>query len=1483
MASVNINEVPPLFPDRPQISIAPTGSAPAPEGGDAQTNGFCGAEARVSTQICNSLHPAVAFDGSGNANVVWHDSRDGNFEVYTKLIGSRLDQSQIKLNQGLAFDPATGKAYNLSCSAFSGGSSEGVSNVLITQSGGRLDVNTASRTMVLTAGTGSIDFQTAGVLAGSGVSIINGLNAGKRFFVSRLLAPTVAELNFIDRAQADTGFVYSISKAGTSLNSDEVRLTCGRSSSLFPDVIADSSGRFHVVYQNNRDGHFELYYVQMYPKSVGKAKCTGANQPVSASNFGPVPPGTEGSATITSRPINPATGKPNPAAQGTTVSFSTTGSSNAFFSFGNKLLPDPIPAIDGPIPDRKGQHRLFKDFVTGSGEYTGVSKAADRATWAAQALAAGITVLPDYVAPVSHPIAAEGDFGTKFSFKDVAFLSQTPPDKSVEITQISLPLRPKCLPSMPATVGEPDFADLVSAPKKPVPPGFQDPVDLSTILSSPLASIDDSTPARFTVEGDSSGTVFTNILTDNGRGQLSRFVFNCSSDHKPKEPPRFILGQRRCGTELCALQVNSKDGPPTPPPNAQYKITLQVWQGPDYRFLADQDESARIENCTKIFEKEFFFDPSDSIVSFNLKRGELKVDDGRMLFFVPIPGEGVEFFIEGVGGGHAVWSTDEDGAFAQYYVPFTVQPNAGLTVPVYYEGFLHDATSTVVIGPTANPPNQTDDGGSSQNNLSPFAIDLGLIGFTPAEIGDVFESSTPAPTSSGIGFIVHLPDGVLRNDANATRKLSRIHLGVTSAGNKISITRVKNSSTNPSYEIPDESAVIYTETFQNAGSQREFLTNVDVPETFAVLIQAAGGETKANVYNSATIPADIAATMSTYDISPIQNRTGNEWLPIETDIIKSALFFDRDISTNAGGGVVGGNAGGAVGGPAGGGGAGDISSIIADIPIKLTKGNGDSVHPRFGIDSQDNIWVVFHSNRTGTNEVYAGRYICGKWTTSALGGTDIKLTNAAANGKSASFPNVAIDDIGDAHVVWQSDDTEDGESDIYYAKTSGGQKTFSAPTRISASPGEALMPDIAISSGSAGSSTSSCAGSSAGTAGGSGRITVVWHDSRFGNQEIVSAFKESGEWQGSGQGSTDTRITQAAGESLFPRIAADHHGNLRVVYHDRRRGRDNPWIFMSTFIAADGKWDSTAQGGSDLPITPNGTDDSLHPDIAIDPVDGVFVVWHDGRFKKEGPNQQEEIMCSYCPRSDSAVKYCGPICTNIEAFISTQVDIIDCVQGKPIDVTNVPEVCISILSPGATFFRISEDGGDYSEWIPFTPGAMMDTTIMPWVLGPGSGKKNLCIQVQDATTVGFPVCKDIILQAGVPAFKIEFFKDVDLTMPLDMFNNHPVAPAGDIFIKLTSSASLLTAPTFDVISRGVRLAFNQQTTALSGASGFSDSAGAGSFAGALTSTAEGTGFSAFGSTTFKGRFTVRRDDGFLHADGLARIIPHGKSARGEVF
>lgn len=663
------------------------------------TQRFCGTEERVSTHTCNSLHPATAIDTFGNIGVSWHDTRDGTHEIYFRALASKISPQEAlealaaqgsELKRVIDLDcffpdtsglgPEDLASYNASQRCTTGGDRSGL---LVRSENGRLDVNVASRSMTLSVEDQAINFVQAGVQPGSLLRIETGSNANLQVVVTQALGPNVLAAGFVDGAVTDSGFVFAIEQNPTvSLTSCETRLTCSEFTSTFPDVVVDSDGRFHILYQSNDTGENQLYYIQLAPSNIGIKDACGDSPPINKEwGFGQVPVGTPGSVTFA-----------DPDDETVQVAFRGTGQTGRFFSFGNRFLPTPVPNKAIFTKDRTGIHKLFRDFATGAGRWTGTSLAEDREAWNQQIALLGSDLSPDVVFGSDHPVAEAGDFGTRFLFENVAFVSQTPPDAGILLRTVSLPIRPKCTPRGPSGLASLREQDLVQAPKAPLPPSFQDPVDISQILNSPNVQIDSDTPGRFTIEGDAGGTIFTNVIQQDARGQLSRLVFRKDAE---KDDVKFILGQQMCGDFNCGV-ISSLDATETPP-SVQYKLKLQVWKGSDYRFDPSQILSAQM-SASLLFEKEFRFDQGEEMATFVFEPGELVLPQGQYVFFVPIAGDDTEFSVEAVGGGNAVWTTDSAGLFENYSaVPFTLKPYSGLNASVYYDGILVEGQASSIV------------------------------------------------------------------------------------------------------------------------------------------------------------------------------------------------------------------------------------------------------------------------------------------------------------------------------------------------------------------------------------------------------------------------------------------------------------------------------------------------------------------------------------------------------------------------------------------------------------------------------------------------------------------------------------------------------------------------------------------------------------------------------------------------------------------
>lgn len=1405
----------------------------------------CGREAQQTMGSSNSTYPSISFDPSGNLGMAWIDTRDGVQAIYFQIVGGQMPCQNTSISSGAVIDPATGNLVNPGscpptgnmCLGMSGSGSSGTSGTSgtaltkctdISSGNGTLTVTNSTKNVMLTVPAGTVNFVSIGIRTGATVRILSGNNKNLSFIVNGISSETALSLEYVAGVVSDAGFVYSVTNPSiVPVVLSETRITCGAAASIFPDIVSDKDGRHHIVYQNNATGNFELYYIQIFPTSVGEKKNTGgtgtgdvstatvilnnnhaanfvvdtANKTATMTdlngiNFSDSMATSLGSVLVGDWVVLPVTSPGNTSsaqigfpvvlvngavlvisiigedgneydnlasssyeikrslsvASATEVSVSSfpavasgtpgsitigggtfmpTGSDGTIISYGTRDF-SVTPLSNGPILGREGEHLVFRDFYSpgAQGQWVGVSKATDRAAWQEQETLEGRADTPFFIVSAGNPIADVGDFGSALGgMTDVAFVVQSPPDMTVNVSSIILPIKPKCLPAWAAGSGQSVAQNLVPAPKRPLPPTFTDPVDLSGIMTSPLVTADSLSPSRYAIEGDSSGTVFTNLLVDDGRGNLSRLVFNCTQTQSAK--PLFILGQRRCGEEYCALIPSSSVNAVPEKPN--YSIRLQVWEGADYRADPDILVSGQVAATKLLLDREFVFGPGDDMSTFNFGNGELQFSEGKMIFIVPHAETHTELYIDGIGNGNDVWTASSSiGVFTNYGSPFTLPPVTGLKAPAYYEGTLSSLMTN-----------------SDITNNATFSS----TGSASLTAGGIL---TPIGTA---------PSATLCIVGNAVKILSG----------------------------PNTGKVYYIGSLPYATG-----TPPLPPNAFAMFLVN---------YDKSTVETvgDPSCTYALLD-------------PPLTTSTSLALTTSGQASSQA---------------------TTSSCSYMSTQPLRLTQSKGNSTHPRLAKTKDDDIWLAFMSDRTGTSEIYAAKYSgkYGQWSTSSTGGSEIKISSSGAKAAYSAFPGITCDSSGDAHIVWHSNETEDTLPDIFYTKSIANGSKFLSPERLSASPGTAMMPDIVSFSDSK-----------------DNYQMATWHDNRFGNYEIMTAWRSNGLWESSASGAADTRVTQSKGNSLFPRIAADSLGNIRIVFQTDRRPPLTS-ICMAIYSAVSGQWLSSGQGSEDSLISEAGTALSFAPDIDIDLMGGYYTAWHDSR------NCKMQIFCSYCPNfiPVAATKPTARIveATSMYGYIATALALND-KGGNPLDVSTSASIILKVTAPGATFVRYSarassplaSDGEDgWSTWIPFVHGADLDSMNLSYSLPPGNGTKRVYVQVQDAATLGHPIWQDIILQKPIIKYRIELFKDEALSVPMPLYNGHAVASLGETFVRFTFSEPLASTPTFDVVGRGLRLIRIKPTVVQ-----------------------EATGVQA--NSVFFGRFQIRRDDGVFNVDGPAKIIPY---------
>jgi hypothetical protein len=185
----------------------------------------------------------------------------------------------------------------------------------------------------------------------------------------------------------------------------------------------------------------------------------------------------------------------------------------------------------------------------------------------------------------------------------------------------------------------------------------------------------------------------------------------------------------------------------------------------------------------------------------------------------------------------------------------------------------------------------------------------------------------------------------------------------------------------------------------------------------------------------------------------------------------------------------------------------------------------------------------------------------------------VSFQNVSNNPGASLFPALAVVQ-NRVHIVW--DDDTSGNSEILYAQSTDGGKSFSSPRKLSNNSGKSRNATIAASGN---------------------RVYVFWDDDTPGNAEIFYTVSQDG-----GQTfSAPLNLSQNTGRSILPKIALSSQGILHVVWQDDTPGNREILYAQS----ADGSRTFTPARN----ISQN-AGRSLSPVIAVANAN-VYIAWDD--------------------------------------------------------------------------------------------------------------------------------------------------------------------------------------------------------------------------------------------------------------------------------
>jgi len=235
--------------------------------------------------------------------------------------------------------------------------------------------------------------------------------------------------------------------------------------------------------------------------------------------------------------------------------------------------------------------------------------------------------------------------------------------------------------------------------------------------------------------------------------------------------------------------------------------------------------------------------------------------------------------------------------------------------------------------------------------------------------------------------------------------------------------------------------------------------------------------------------------------------------------------------------------------------------------IRLSNNSFDSYRPSVSV-SGSLVHVVWYDNRDGNDEIYYKR----STNSGATWGAETRLTSDISY---SIVPSVTSSG-NYVHVVWKEGRNGSG-FEIYYKRSTDGGASWGPDTRLTNDPGTTESPSISV------------AGMN---------VSVVWHDTRDGNNEIYHKSSSNG---GTSWGA-DTRLTNNSSDQFYPSVS-NQSPILHVVWYDYRH--NNFEIYYKRSTNSGTSWEN------DVRLT-NEQAESRFPSVSA-AGSSVHVVWTDSR------------------------------------------------------------------------------------------------------------------------------------------------------------------------------------------------------------------------------------------------------------------------------
>jgi len=331
-------------------------------------------------------------------------------------------------------------------------------------------------------------------------------------------------------------------------------------------------------------------------------------------------------------------------------------------------------------------------------------------------------------------------------------------------------------------------------------------------------------------------------------------------------------------------------------------------------------------------------------------------------------------------------------------------------------------------------------------------------------------------------------------------------------------------------------------------------------------ITSVGYAVKASLADMATTAVTAATALSALSVSPVLNHPGdrlnlgnNTWFEVGADG-QTYLYMNGRRPGHLQG------------------------SNPSDLTDNISPDGQNAASPQVVMDDNGNAIIVWHQSNGGYNQIFKSEYRANTWTHPSSLTDHINL-----NGQSASYAQVAMDDNGNAIIVWGQSDGSNNQ--IFKSEYRSGAWTH--PSDLT----DNISPD------------GQHAGSSQVAMDNNGNAIIVWYQYDGANGQIFKSEYRAGAWTHP-SGITDN-ISPDGQNATDPQVAKDNNGNAIIVWHQYDGA--NGQIFKSEYRS--GAW--THPSGLTDNISPDGAN-AYFPQEAMDDNGNAIIIW----VQSDGSNDQ---------------------------------------------------------------------------------------------------------------------------------------------------------------------------------------------------------------------------------------------------------------------